>query len=439
MKIAVVGSGICGLTASCLLQKQGHEVVVYEASDRPGGRIYTEKFGEGTLEWGPHTLLSSHECFEELLELSGKKEEVCFADDTAKKRYIWQSGSAQALPQGLMPALTSPLLGPLALLRVLCEPFVTTSKENLSVYDFFSRRFGKKIADNFVDPFVSGIYSGDSHLLSSEHAFPRIVSLEKKYGSVIKGFIKERKNKAKRKMRLVSFEGGMATLIEGLISELNSAIQIKKKLTDYSEHDNKVKLSFQDGDSVEYDKVVLAMRPKGVSTLLSKKSVSLSSALVQLPTPPIAVVHVRGTKLTTQLKEKGFGLLFGSKNPLGQALGVLFVSDFFPRSDNQSHFCVYLGGRRFPEVGSWDAKKIEENALETLRKSLKLKGDPVEVKSQLIYPGLAQYEKNLYLINMLKCRYHQESPNIRLVGTWSGGISVLDGFKNVKEMLKDWA
>lgn len=38
MKIAVIGAGISGLAAGYKLQKLGHDVTIYEASDRPGGR-----------------------------------------------------------------------------------------------------------------------------------------------------------------------------------------------------------------------------------------------------------------------------------------------------------------------------------------------------------------------------------------------------------------
>lgn len=40
-KIIIVGAGIAGLAAASLLKQAGHQIVILEASDRAGGRIYT--------------------------------------------------------------------------------------------------------------------------------------------------------------------------------------------------------------------------------------------------------------------------------------------------------------------------------------------------------------------------------------------------------------
>uniref|UniRef100_A0A8C6LIY0 Amine oxidase domain-containing protein n=1 Tax=Nothobranchius furzeri TaxID=105023 RepID=A0A8C6LIY0_NOTFU len=42
-KVAVVGAGMAGLTAAKLLQDAGHEVHIYEVSDRVGGRVITHR------------------------------------------------------------------------------------------------------------------------------------------------------------------------------------------------------------------------------------------------------------------------------------------------------------------------------------------------------------------------------------------------------------
>lgn len=42
-RVAVIGAGMCGLTAAHALAEQGLEVVVFEARDRVGGRVWTDR------------------------------------------------------------------------------------------------------------------------------------------------------------------------------------------------------------------------------------------------------------------------------------------------------------------------------------------------------------------------------------------------------------
>ncbi|WP_339694981.1 NAD(P)/FAD-dependent oxidoreductase [uncultured Roseivirga sp.] len=46
-KIAVLGAGMAGLVAAYELASLGHEVVIYEANDRIGGRAWTHRFDDG--------------------------------------------------------------------------------------------------------------------------------------------------------------------------------------------------------------------------------------------------------------------------------------------------------------------------------------------------------------------------------------------------------
>lgn len=48
-KIAILGAGMAGLTAAYELAELGHEVIIFEAQDRVGGRAWTCRFGDETV------------------------------------------------------------------------------------------------------------------------------------------------------------------------------------------------------------------------------------------------------------------------------------------------------------------------------------------------------------------------------------------------------
>ena len=59
---AVVGAGFAGLAAADALAASGHEVTVFEARDRVGGRVHSRTLDDGaTIELGAEFILPGHD------------------------------------------------------------------------------------------------------------------------------------------------------------------------------------------------------------------------------------------------------------------------------------------------------------------------------------------------------------------------------------------
>ncbi|MFJ2581139.1 flavin monoamine oxidase family protein [Kitasatospora aureofaciens] len=61
--MAVIGAGVAGLVCAYELQRRGFDVVVYERANRPGGRVRTHRFWDGThVDLGAMRIPGNHHC-----------------------------------------------------------------------------------------------------------------------------------------------------------------------------------------------------------------------------------------------------------------------------------------------------------------------------------------------------------------------------------------
>jgi phytoene desaturase len=74
VRIAVIGAGFGGLAAAVRLQAQGHDVVVLERLDKPGGRAYVFEQDGFTFDAGP-TILTAPWLVDDLFAAAGRRRE----------------------------------------------------------------------------------------------------------------------------------------------------------------------------------------------------------------------------------------------------------------------------------------------------------------------------------------------------------------------------
>ncbi len=71
LKIVVIGAGMGGMMSAARLAKAGHEVSLYEASDRVGGKLHTEWIGKTAFDTGP-SLLTLPAVYKDFFQRTGK-------------------------------------------------------------------------------------------------------------------------------------------------------------------------------------------------------------------------------------------------------------------------------------------------------------------------------------------------------------------------------
>ena len=71
-KVIVIGAGIGGMSAAARLAKAGHEVTIFESSDRTGGKCQTKWLGNYAFDTGP-SLLTLPAVYRDLFLKTGKR------------------------------------------------------------------------------------------------------------------------------------------------------------------------------------------------------------------------------------------------------------------------------------------------------------------------------------------------------------------------------
>ena len=151
--VAVIGAGLAGLSATLTLQEAGREVVIYEGSDRVGGRVATDYIDGFTLDRGFQLINSK---YPELLRLGVVEElDFIFAPRTidvciGEKRIAL--GDPRSNPFASLNPATGSLLQKLGLIAYLLR----TADAEKSVEEELSHL--GNLYSRVLKPFLSGVF-----------------------------------------------------------------------------------------------------------------------------------------------------------------------------------------------------------------------------------------------------------------------------------------
>ncbi len=125
--VAIVGGGVTGLTAAYCLKQRGSHVVVYEATDRVGGVIRSERRDGYLAELGPNSMSAPPSEVLQLLSALRLDASRVTASPAARTRYIARRGKLLPIPLSPSELLTTRLLSNSATMAVLGQQQVATS------------------------------------------------------------------------------------------------------------------------------------------------------------------------------------------------------------------------------------------------------------------------------------------------------------------------
>ena len=342
-RVAIIGGGIAGLHAAHILNKSKIKFDLFEASKRIGGRIYTvtDQLGDGLItEIGGEFIDSNHVDMINLVKEYGL--ELYDIEDDIKRSKLVQDTyffSGKHYSEKELITEFSKYSESIAedIIKVVDQEddSIINSLDSISITEYLSKKgLSGWIFDLLVNAFTSE-YGLDSNEQSSLNLI-YMLNPETENGFKIFGESDER----------YKIKGGNSRLTEKMYEQLKHSIKLEYKLNSVSENNGKYTLAFENGETNEYEFVLLAI-PFSVL-----RNITLN---VSLPENKIKAIKELGYGSSSKIifgvnerswREKGLsGYLFSNQiqNGWDSTIGQ-------SNNEGAGSYTVFLGGREGKEA-----------------------------------------------------------------------------------------
>ena len=443
MKTVIVGAGISGLaTAHALLEKQPDlGLLVLEASDRVGGKVWSDKTDEGFLcESGVNAFLDNKPKTLALSQELGLSPITSF--DASRHRFVFSENHLHELPATPPAFLTSNLLSIPGRLRVMLETLVPRGhKADETLAEFAIRRLGQEAFEKLIDPMASGVYAGDATQLSLESCFPRIHEVETEYRSLIVGLLKLQ-IKARREGnkntptagpggKLTSFTQGMSALPLAIAKGLGDRVRVSTAIRSMTRKNKIYALHLSNGEKIEAERIILACPAHAQAAILKELDADISDELNSIPYPSLSICCLGYKRNKIKHDLNGFGFLVPSRERRS-ILGTLWDASIFPQRapDGQVLLRSMIGGARAPELAELPEEKLLDVVRADLQDVMGINAEPDFVRVYRHQQAIPQYVvghgQRLKTINRLL----QKHPGLFLTGNAYKGVALNDCISN---------
>lgn len=371
--VCILGGGISGLATAHFLRKKYKneiDITLIEKNDRLGGWVQTKKKEGFLIERGPRGFRSSKESIQtlNLIHDLGIESKIIKSSDDAKVRYLLFKNSLERIPASLPKFFSSPLFKGIKrsfIKELFTKPCISKDE---SIHQFFERHFSAAFADRFISAFTYGVFAGDSKALSVRSCFPNLYRMDQSYGSIIKGFIKEKKKdpfpkkfQQYRRAGLLNFKDGMHTLIESLESCFHGKIFKGTQISSLCKNGSKYLLKTSKGD-IEASHIISCLPLPELSALLDQ---NLQAKTPNIPRASLSLVSLGFTKNRISMP-KGYGYLI-PKDENAPIYGSVWDSQVFPEQNKKQLLTVFV---------PYSEKDPERLAIKSLEKHLHTMIDP---------------------------------------------------------------
>lgn len=423
--VIVIGGGISGLATAHDLRARGLDVQVLERQTKVGGNAISERANGYLIEHGPTTMNAAFAPAMARVRDMGLDQDTVDLGPEVRKRYLRDGAGLHGISTHPLGFFRSPYLSWAAKLSLAAEIFRPRGGDkDETIHAFAARRFGAEFADKIIEPMAAGIFMGASRDLSISGAFPRLIDMEARFGSILRAVIAAKRGSDPGR-RLFSWPEGIGTLPRAIAADLGAYISTGVAVTRLARDRHGFNVATARHGTLRARAVVLAVQPHVAAALTETLDPDGAAALGAIAAPAIRVVFL-GYK-AGQVAHPLEGLGFLSTLDAGSLIsGAQFPSTMFPGRAPDGHVAIscYVGGARISTVADMPEAEITAAVHDDLTRLLGIRGAPAFVRSRLWSRGLPQYSVG----HQERCRVARATSDrvsgLYLAGNYLNGVSV---------------
>jgi protoporphyrinogen/coproporphyrinogen III oxidase len=424
--VIIIGGGISGLATAHDLAARGVDVSVLERQKHVGGNAISERVDGFLMEHGPATLNAAFSPAMGHIRGLGLDQSAVDLGVGVRKRYLHDAGRLHGISTHPLGFFTSPYLSVGAKLSLASEFLRPRRSETTdeTIHAFAARRFGAEFADKVIEPMAAGIFMGASRDLSIGGAFPKLVELEARFGSILRAVMAAKRGSDPGR-RLFSWPGGIAILPRTLAARLGDRVATGVAVTGLTRDRTGFAITTAGHGTLHARAVVLAVQPHVAASLTEHLDPTGTDALTAIAAPAVRVVFLgyRAAQVAHPLDGLGF---LSTLNPDHLISGAQFSSTMFAGRASKGHVAIscYVGGTRNPDVAHMDEADVVNIVQKELADLLGISGPPVHLRTRLWPRGLPQYTLGHGARKKIVGSTPDRVSGLYLAGNYLNGVSV---------------
>lgn len=422
MKVAVIGAGITGLAAGYEAAQAGAEVVVYEATERAGGRLLTTDLAGQPVDEGADAFLARVPWATELCQELGLGAEL--VSPAQRAAFVYSRGALRALPQPNV--LGVPLdFDALAASGIVSEEGVDRARQepdlagsplvgDESVGRLIRRRLGDELADRLVDPLIGGINASSIDDLSVRAAVPQLAEAASRGPSLVQELrrLAESSTAEPAEPVFYTLPDGLGRLTAELADRLGDRLRLSSPVADLGE--------------IDADQVILTLPADATRALVAPVSARTAELLGTIDYASVVLVTLAYDDTDVDHPMAGSGYLVPAIEGL-TITACSWASSKWAHVGSPDTVVLRVSAGRYGDdraLALGDDALLEEVEAD-LAETMGLDAQPRAVRISRWERSLPQFlPGHLELVADIELSLAQDVPWLQVTGAWARGLGI---------------